>query len=447
MSTETSVNLDTYLAQFELLQSTREVADAPASIRQLRQEAMTRFSQLGFPTTRLEDWRFTNVERIAKSQFELADEATVSAAQFEALSFSTLSGPRLIFVNGRFAPALSNTDGAIQAGVTVENLGHALTKQSVRLEPHLARLTPYRDRAFPALNMALWQDGAFVSVPNNTTLNEPIHLLFLSTAPSKAAATYPRVLVVLGENSRSTVIEEYVSVNDSPHFTNAVTEIDIGPGSTLDHYKVLSENLAAYHVASSNLRLGRDSTTRSTSVTLGGSLVRNDIGALLRGDGAECTLNGLYLANSDQLVDNHTTIDHAVPHCNSHELYKGVLNGHGRSVFNGKIIVRIDAQKTDAKQTNQALLLSEDAQINTKPELEIFADDVKCTHGATVGQLADDALFYLRARGLDEAQARRVLIHAFANDVLSRISLDSLRAYLETALLKQLPMTGLEARA
>ena len=444
MSTEPSVNLDTYLAQFESLQSTRE---APAGIRQMRQEAMTHFSQLGFPTTRLEDWRFTNVERIAKSQFKLAEEATVGAAQFEAFSFSTLSGPRLIFVNGRFAPALSNTDGATQTGVTVENLSHALTKKSVQVEPHLAQLASYRDRAFPALNTALWQDGAFVSVPNNTTLNEPIHLLFISTAPSKAAATYPRVLVVLGENSRSTVIEEYVSVNDSPHFTNAVTEIDIGPGSTLEHYKVLSENLAAYHVASSNLRLGRDSTTRSTSVTLGGRLVRNDIGALLRGEGAECTLNGLYLANSDQLVDSHTIIDHAVPHCNSHELYKGVLNGHGRSVFNGKIIVRIDAQKTDAKQTNQALLLSEDAQINTKPELEIFADDVKCTHGATVGQLDDDALFYLRARGLDEAQARRVLIHAFANDVLSRISLDSLRAYLETALLKQLPMAVLEARA
>ena len=393
----------------------------------------------------MEDWRFTNVGPIASTAFTLADEDTgVTAAQLGSLMFAGLSSIQLVFLNGRFASALSSI-GTLPAGVEVRSLGEVLAGDHEAIEPHLARLAPYEDQAFSALNTALLQDGAFIRIPDNVVLDRPVHLVFGSTAPGESVATHPRVLVLLGENSSARIIENYASLRDAAYFTNAVTEVDVGPNSVVDHYKVIRESLEAYHVASLHLRLARSSVATSTSVTLGGALVRNDVGVLLDGEGAECTLNGLYVAGGRQLVDNHTTIDHAMPHCASHELYKGVLDGRGHAVFNGKIIVRIDAQKTDAKQTNKALLLSEQAQINTKPQLEIFADDVKCTHGATVGQLDADALFYLRARGLSLAQARRVLIHAFANDVLQRIQLEPVRTRLEAALLDRLPVSAVEA--
>jgi Fe-S cluster assembly protein SufD len=247
-----------------------------------------------------------------------------------------------------------------------------------------------------------------------------------------------RALIVAGDRTESRIVETYVGPRGTTYFTNAVTEVFAGENAIVDHYKVQQESVEAFHVASMHIHAARSAVVSSHSFSLGGKLVRNDVSALLDGEGAECTLNGLYLADGDRLVDNHTTIDHAKAHCPSHEIYKGILGGKARAVFNGKIIVRQDAQKTDAKQTNRALLLSDEAQINTKPQLEIFADDVKCTHGAAIGQLDEDALFYLRARGLTMQEARDMLIHAFAGDILDRVKIEPLRAALETELYAQL---------
>jgi Fe-S cluster assembly protein SufD len=250
--------------------------------------------------------------------------------------------------------------------------------------------------------------------------------------------SHPRTLVILGKGSQSQIVETYVGRSGQSYFTNAVTEVFVGENAVLDHYKVQEESVDAYHVASLHVHAARSATFSSHSFALGGKLTRNDAVATMAGEGAECTLNGLYLADGERLVDNHTTIDHAMPHCPSHEIYKGIIGGKARAVFNGKIIVRQDAQKTDAKQTNRALLLSDDATINTKPQLEIFADDVKCTHGAAIGQLDEDAVFYLRARGLTYQEARDMLIHAFAGDILDRVKIDLLRAALEEELYAQL---------
>jgi Fe-S cluster assembly protein SufD len=250
--------------------------------------------------------------------------------------------------------------------------------------------------------------------------------------------THPRVLIVAGDRSQARIVETYVGDAGQTYFTNAVTEVFAGEYAVLDHYKVQEESAEAFHVASIHVHASRSTTFASHSFSLGARLSRNDVLALLDGEGAECTLNGLYLADGDRLVDNHTTIDHAKPHCPSHEIYKGILGGRARAVFNGKIIVRPDAQKTDAKQTNRALLLTDNASINTKPQLEIFADDVKCTHGAAVGQLDEDAIFYLRARGLTYFEARDMLIHAFAGDILSRVQIEPLRQALEGELYAQL---------
>jgi Fe-S cluster assembly protein SufD len=259
----------------------------------------------------------------------------------------------------------------------------------------------------------------------------------MNMAGGAATVSHPRCLIVTGDRSQVRIVETYVG-NAGPYFTNAVTEVFVGEGAILDHYKVQQESLAGFHVASMHVHAARSSTFSSHSFSLGGRFVRNDAVATLDGEGAEVTLNGLYLADGDRLVDNHTTIDHARAHCPSHEIYKGILGGKARAIFNGKIIVRPDAQKTDAKQTNRALLLSDDALINTKPQLEIFADDVKCTHGAAIGQLDEDAIFYLRARGLTFAEARDMLIHAFAGEILDRVRIEPLKAALERELYAQL---------
>ena len=436
-----TLTLDAYQADFERVQ-----AAAPAALQTLRQNAMGHFTRLGFPTTRMEEWRFTSVEPIARRPFALGGPADVTSDQIAPFLFPGLSDSRLVFVNGRYAPALSAIQ-ALPPGVEVRSLAELLTGGLDGVESYLGRLAAFEDQPFSALNTAFLQDGALIRIGDDVMLDHPIHTLFVSTAPGGAVVTHPRMLVVVGRNSSVGLVESYAGVRDAPYFTNAVTELDVGENSVVDHCKILRESLEAYHVASLQIRLARSAVVTSHSITLGGALVRNDVGAVLAGDGAECTLNGLYVAGGRQLVDNHTTIDHVSPHCDSHELYKGILDGEGKAVFNGKIIVRLDAQKTDAKQSNKTLLLSERAQVNTKPELEIFADDVKCTHGATVGQLDEDAMFYLRARGLSREQARRMLIHAFATDVLQRITREPIKPRLDTALLERLPAADQGSRS
>ena len=433
---------DAYADAFEAV---RRTAPAPDAVIELRRRAFERFTALGMPTTRLEAWRFTNVAPIANTTFALAAPAEREAARADAAPHA-LPGAGLTFINGRHVAPASDVAG-LPAGVEVVSLADALASDAgdirAAVEAHLASGAGIENEAFTALNTALLHDGAVVRVPANTVVEQPIQLLFVTSPPAggEPVMTHPRVLIVVGENAQVSVVESYGG-GESPYLTNTVTEVIAGPSAVVDHYKLVRESLAGYHIGSMHVRLGRAANFSSHAVTLGGAIVRNDAQALLDGEGVECTLNGLYLANGRRLVDNHTTIRHAKPHCSSHELYKGILDGQARAVFNGKIIVAIDAQKTDAKQTNKALLLSEDAQINTKPELEIFADDVKCTHGATVGQLDKDALFYLRARGLGLEQARSVLIHAFASDLLNHIAIAPIREQLDELLLAQLPGSG-----
>ena len=432
----------------DAFEAVRRTSPSPGAIADLRRRAFERFAALGIPTTRLERWRFTNVAPIASTAFRLAEPADPAAAKVDAAPHAlTGAGARITFINGRYVAGASDLAG-LPDGVAVGSLAAALESEAAPTRPavdaHLAAEAAIDDEAFTALNTALLRDGAVVHVPANTVVEQPIQLLFVTTPPDGGAPvmTHPRVLIVAGENSQVRLVESYGGGGESPYLTNTVTEVVAGPAAVVDHYKLVRESLAAYHIGAMHLRLARAATFSSHAVTLGGAIVRNDAQATLDGEGVDCTLNGLYIANGRRLIDNHTTIRHASPHCCSHELYKGILDDEARAVFNGKIVVAIDAQKTDAKQTNKALLLSEDAQINTKPELEIFADDVKCTHGATVGQLDEDALFYLRARGLAEEQARSVLIHAFASDLLNHIAVDSIRAQLDDLLLRQLPGAG-----
>ena len=431
---------DAYLADFDRVALTR-AATEPVWLRDLRRKGIERFVDAGFPTTRDEEWKFTSVAPIADRTFVPAHDgrSRLTADQVEGWPGAPGSC-RLVLVNGAYAPELSG--GEVPAGVQLSSLASVLATNPTAVEPYLGRFAPPDRQAFAALNTAFLRDGAFVCIPPGTIIERPILLLFVSVSPETASVSHPRVLIVAGDRSQVRIVESYVGLPGEEYFTNAVTEVVVGSGAVVDHYKLQQESRRAHHVGSMYVHGTRDAVFSSHSIAFGGALVRNDVVAVLDGEGGDCTLNGLYLADDRRLVDNHTTIDHAKPHCGSHEIYKGILSGHARAVFNGKIIVRPDAQKTDAKQTNKALLLSDDAQINTKPQLEIFANDVKCTHGAAVGQLDEDAIFYLRARGLDLPQARAMLIHAFAGDVLNGIRIETLRRSLEARLLSELPASG-----
>jgi Fe-S cluster assembly protein SufD len=427
---------DRYVAAFETFGASE--AAGPAWLRQVRARAMARFAEVGFPTTRDEEWRFTSVAPIAERAFEPAPEGAprLLGQDLARFAFAGARAAQVVFVDGRHAPALS-TPGALPSGVRLGSLRAALAGDPGLVEPHLGRLAAFDRHAFVALNTALFEDGAFLLVPPNLVVETPIHILHVSATPG--AASHLRALLVVGEDSQVRLVESFVGLDGGEYFSNAVAEAFVGPHAVVDHYRVQRESLAAHHVGSLHVHLDRRATFSSHSIALGGALTRHDVFAVLDGEGGECTLNGLYVADGQRLIDNHTSIDHAKPHCDSHEVYKGILAGRAQGVFNGKIMVRPDAQKTDAKQTNRALLLSDEAQINTKPQLEIFADDVKCTHGAAVGQLDEDAIFYLRSRGLDQAQARTILIRAFAGDILDRIRLEPLREQLEAEMLAILP--------
>jgi Fe-S cluster assembly protein SufD len=424
---------DVYLAHFADFEKGLAGA-ARAPLHRLRKAAIERFAALGFPTTEDEEWRVTNVAPLTRVPFRLAGQHTVSGEQLDRAAFDTGAGSRLVFVNGRYAPELS-TLARLPDGVIVSSLAEALEAHRDQVESYLARHADYEDQAFTALNTAFLRDGAFLYLPKGKVVEEPVHLVFVAAAPAGPVVAHPRTLIVAGTSSQVRVVESYVGPGEDVSFTNAVTEVVVGENATVEHVKLQRESWQAFHVHTLQVQQARASTFANHALTLGGGLVRNDINAVLGAEGCHCTLNGLYLAGGRQHIDNHTVIDHALPHCESHELYKGILDGQAHGVFNGKIYVRQDAQKTDAKQTNQTLLLSPDATINTKPQLEIFADDVKCTHGATVGQLDAEALFYLRARGIGLEAARRLLTFAFANDVIGRVPVEALRAQLEHALL------------
>jgi Fe-S cluster assembly protein SufD len=423
-----------YRSHFEQLEHDR---DGSVRLHGLRQEALARFEELGFPSGRDEDWKFTSLASLAKVPFKPARRPAageVSLAQLEQAALPLGTAQRLVFLNGSYLPELSRVD-RLPKGVIATSLALALAEQPELVDTYLSRESRYGNHAFTALNTAFLRDGAFVHVPRGVAVKEPLYVISLSKCAADACVLHPRNLILVDESSQLTLVEYYAALESRASFTNAVTDVVGAANSSIDHYKVQRENLDSFHIATTYVDMLRDSTFSSHLVSLGGGLVRNDVRARLGSAGCTCTLNGLYLASGKQHVDNHTEIDHAFPNCQSHELYKGILDEQAHGVFNGKIFVRQDAQKTDAKQTNQTLLLSDTAVIDTKPQLEIFADDVKCTHGATVGQLSEEAIFYLRSRGIGLAEARSLLTFAFANDIVQRIQVEPIRAQLQEVLL------------
>ena len=427
MQTTTSIqapkptrDADPYLAAFERFENE---AKHPSWLFPLRKAGLARFAELGFPTLRHEDWRFTNIAPIAKLPFKPIFDATTAGVTGKTLNkftFANLAGIRLVFVNGHFTKELSTVQ-SLPDGIKVDSLTAALATEPGFLEKHLGRYAQTDRNAFTALNTAFFTDGAFVHVSAGKVVSEPIQLLFVSTAREAGATIHPRNLIVAERGAQVTVIESYVAVTDAPYFTNAVTELVAGDDAIIEHLKFQDDSVEAFHIAALHAQLGRASNVISHSFALGARLSRNNIRAKLDGEGLNCVLNGLYLTKGEQLADHHMIVEHAAPQCASHEYFNGILDDRSRGVFHGRILVQPIAQKTDAKQTNRNILLTDEATANTKPQLEIYADDVKCTHGATIGQLDEDAIFYLRARGISVETARQMLIHAFAGEIIDRV--------------------------
>ena len=413
-------------------------------LQPVRRAAIARLADLGFPTVHDEDWRFTSLAPIVTTAFQPATEVTANA-DAESLAgfvFAGSGGPRLVFVNGRFATRLS-TLVPLPTGVRAGSLAQMLVGDRGTLEPHLARYEDFQQEAFSALNTAFLTDGAFVSVPRGSVVEQPIHILYVTAPTAGPIATHPRTLIVTGEDSQVSVVEDYVTLGEGAHLSNAVTELAVGDGSVVSHYLIQRESRQAFHVSTLRGQQGRSSSVTSHTVLLGGALTRRNIHPVLAGEGGECLINGLFMSNGRQHMDNYMKVEHASPRCESRQVYKGILDEESRGVFHGRIIVHKDAQKTDAKQTNMNLLLSENAQIDTKPQLEIYADDVKCTHGATVGQIDEEAIFYLRSRGLAEASARALLLYAFAGDMLQRMKAEPIRRHLEQLVTQWVPQGNL----
>lgn len=416
----------------------RRPADGRSWSREIRRSAIARFDALGFPTTRDEEWKYTSVEPIVKIPFAAGGrEDSDGGRRIEALRLGKLAENQLVFVNGYFSARLSRI-GKPANGVIAESLAAAMSDHRAKVEPHWACHADYREQSFVALNTAMMEDGAFLFVPEGAVVEAPIHFLFISTAPDEAAVSHPRSLIVLERASQATVVESYAGSDGEIYFTNAVTEIAVGEGAVLDHYKIQLESERSFHVATQQGHLGRDANLSSRSIALGGALARNDVNAALAGEGGNCTLDGLYATAGRQHIDNHTRIDHLKPRSTSRELYKGIMGGKSRGVFNGKIYVHKAAEKTDARQTNRNLLLSEEASIDTKPQLEIYNNDVKCSHGSTIGQLDEDALFYLRARGIGAREAIGLLTRGFATDVTARFKSAPVAGWIDKILERKL---------
>lgn len=411
-------------------------AEAPW-LAERRVEARAAFLDLGFPTLRDEDWKYTDVRAIASRRFRPGAGGTVTQEAIAAASFAGAGAHELRFSNGLFTPGSAGP--ALPADVIVLPLAEALARHDNMLSDQLGRQADPDKHGFLAMNTALARDGALIFVPDGIEVPVPVSLLHASAGGATPSGSCPRNVIVLGQNARVTIIECYTGSDDGEYLTNTVTEVRLGPGAHLTHYRLQLEGARAYHVANLSVLQERDSHLVSHAIALGGLLARNEIDVRLAGPGAHVTLNGLYVADGRQHVDNHTRIDHAEPHTGSVEHYRGVLGGRGRAVFNGKVVVHKDAQKSDARQSNANLLLSDDAEVDTKPELEIYADDVKCSHGASIGRLDDNMLFYLRSRAIPLATARSLLTWAFADEVIRAVDFAPVRARVEQRVLGRLP--------
>ncbi len=440
--TKASREKENYFSAYRLLAKTREGQD-PVWLANLRDKAGERFEALDFPTPHHEEWKYTNVAPILKTPFRQLldlDLQDVTAASIAPFTYAETRRSQLVFVNGLYAPQLSDLS-ALPGGVTVCNLAQATGEAAKAVHTHLATQANHHDEVFTALNTSSLGDGALVYIPNGQAVETPIHLLFLTTA-KEATVAHPRVLIVAGAGAIATVVESYAALPSSEeagvYFTNAVAEVIVQNGAVVTHYRLQQESEQAFHIATTQVYQERGSNYTSYAISLGGAIARHDLNVVLGDEGAETTIDGLYVVTGKQHCDNHTTIDHAHPHGTSHQVYKGILNDQGRAVFNGKVFVRKGALLTDAHQLNKNLLLSSQAHVDTKPQLEIFADDVKCSHGATVGQLEDEELFYLATRGLPPEHAQALLTYGFAEHIISKIKLQSVHAALDRAVLDKL---------
>ncbi len=428
-----------YQDAFQALQKTRGAETS--WLDRLRQSALERFVELGFPSVKEEEWKYTNVAAIARGNFQPATAATKtkqSDGELEQLSsVPEARSSQLVFVDGVLRIDLSSMS-ALPSEVVAIDLDQALSDESYSemVRAHLSGQADYVVSGFTALNTAFINHGAFVYIPKGVTVAAPIHLLFI--AQSEKTANFPRVLIVAAENSNATIVENYLSAAANEYLSNVVVEVVLDEGARLEHYKVQRESVDAFHIATTAVELGRNSSYDTTTITFGARLSRHDVVVTMDHEGAECWVDGLYLVTGDQHADTHSVIDHRQPNCTSHQLYKGILDGKSRAVFNGKVFVRHNAQKTDAMQTNKNLLLSNEARVDTKPQLEILADDVKCAHGAAVGQIDEDELFYLETRGIHPELGRNLLTYGFAEEVIAKIKLDSIRNELDKAVLHRL---------
>jgi len=426
-----SENTGRYLSAFKDWQSHAQAED-PSWIKELRQSGIGSFAALGFPTTKNEAWKYTNVEPVVSRPFGLAngEMKSLNAAGGLSNAIVDLSAPRLVFLNGVYSSTLSSI-GNLPRGGQFATLSELLKGSDAGPLSQLGRHADHRHNAFVALNTAFMTEGAVIVMPEGCRWSQPIYLVYASNANDRPVVSHPRTLIMLGAGSELSIVESYVSVNGGVYFSNAVTELVGEPDASAHHYRLQREGADAFHIGTLAASLGRGCHLTAHAITLSGALVRNDVHVSLDGEGAECVLNGLYLGADKQHIDNSTEIEHAKPRARSLELYKGILGGASHGVFNGKIVVHKDAQKSDARQTNRNLLLSGDAAVNTKPQLEIYADDVKCSHGSSIGQLDPDALFYLRSRGLGPDEARSLLSFAFASDIVGRIKVNPLRERLD----------------
>ncbi|PKB66208.1 MAG: Fe-S cluster assembly protein SufD [SAR202 cluster bacterium Io17-Chloro-G4] len=452
--TQTATKISNYEADYQAIREQR-AASNPAWLTQLGDQAWTRFTELGFPTARRgnERWKYTNVAPIANASFGLSSDLVAGSDHESELRRAAPWDDEwinLVFLDGRFSKVLSNLNASDSGNgrILVNNLAEAINSGAANLEQLLAKHVKFQEDGFAALNTAFLGDGAFVQVPDGSVLQSPVNLIYLTSTSNQPTVCYPRTLVAVGKGAQATVIESYVGIKSGAlnpeYFTNAVTEISLAEGAILDHYRVVSEAKQAFHVGTSRISQGHDSVFSSASFAIGATLARNDFEVLLDGPGASCNLNGLYLTADAQHMDNLISIDHAQPHTSSQLNYKGILDGKSRAVFGGQVLVRKDAQKVSAHQSDKNLLLSSQAEVDSKPSLLIYADDVQCGHGATAGHVDKDSLFYLRSRGLDADTASRMLVHAFAREVIETVKVEPLKQFLDELFLEAIPETGLK---
>ena len=429
--------VDWYVSKFKIFESNLN-GNKDIPFHKVRQSAIAKFSELGFPTSKNEEWKYTSIKPLLKHEFKFEkNHVSVTKDNLPELVFKGLESNLLVFVNGIFSGELSTYKPA-QKGVIVENLAQAFSNRSEMINKHIAKYADYQNETFTALNTAFAMDGIFIFIPANTILEEPIHLLNISDSGHADSISNPRNLIIVEKGSQVKFIETHNHLGDASYFTNIVSEILISEKAVVDNIVIQDESDKAYHIVNKEVHQQQNSIFTSIHIDLGGTIVRNNLNIRLKGEYCESHLFGFYLGRGTQHIDSHTVIDHIVPNCNSNELFKGILDDKARGVFNGKVYVRRDAQKTNAFQENKTLILTDDATMNAKPQLEIFADDVKCSHGATVGQLNEEALFYLRSRGIDKEKANAILQYAFASDIFNQIKIESVKNRLDEILHERL---------